>query len=55
MAKCQSQTYIGLFIYFYILELKKERKKAEKKDNLKEVALICNCIGELLAKYGRYF
>ncbi|CAG2203419.1 NFKBIL2 [Mytilus edulis] len=34
-------------------ELKRERKKAEKKDNLKEVAQICNCIGELLVKYGR--
>ncbi|XP_071174589.1 tonsoku-like protein [Mytilus edulis] len=34
-------------------KLKRERKKAEKKDNLKEVAQICNCIGELLVKYGR--
>ncbi|XP_064599134.1 tonsoku-like protein [Liolophura sinensis] len=34
--------------------LRKEKKRAERKDNLKEVAKLCNVIGELLAKNGLY-
>ncbi|KAJ8302577.1 hypothetical protein KUTeg_018973 [Tegillarca granosa] len=37
-----------------IEKLKRDRKRAEKKDNLKEVAQLCNCIGELLAKHGKW-
>ena len=35
--------------------LKRDKKKADKKENLKEVAQICNCMGELLAKYGENY
>ncbi|XP_041376407.1 tonsoku-like protein isoform X2 [Gigantopelta aegis] len=34
--------------------LRRDKRKEEKKNNLREVAQICNCIGELLSKYGRY-
>jgi len=49
----QKKIFVGLILFLFS-ELKRERKKAEKKDNLKEVAQICNCIGELLAKYGMF-
>ncbi|KAL3860427.1 hypothetical protein ACJMK2_010551, partial [Sinanodonta woodiana] len=39
----------------YKLEsLLKEKRKAEKNENFKELALICNCLGELLAKYEKW-
>ena len=31
----------------------KDRRRAEKKDNLKEVATLCNTIGHIYAKYGK--
>ncbi|XP_013407621.1 tonsoku-like protein, partial [Lingula anatina] len=34
--------------------LEKEKKKAQRKNNLKEVAQLCNVIGELKAKFGRF-
>ncbi|KAK3589305.1 hypothetical protein CHS0354_026959 [Potamilus streckersoni] len=34
--------------------LLKEKRKAEKNENFKELALICNCLGELLAKYEKW-
>ncbi|XP_071086168.1 tonsoku-like protein [Haliotis cracherodii] len=37
-----------------LAKLKREKRKAEKKDNLKEVSQIHNCIGELLSKYERF-
>ena len=49
----QKNIFVGLILLLFS-ELKREQKKAEKKDNLKEVAQICNCIGELLAKYGMF-
>lgn len=41
-------------VVLFLSELKREKRKAEKKDNLKEVSQIHNCIGELLSKYGLY-
>ncbi|GFS11555.1 tonsoku-like protein [Elysia marginata] len=32
----------------------REKKKAEAKNKLKEVAEFCNCIGEIYSKYGQY-
>lgn len=37
---------------FLNLELQKEKRKAEKKGNLKEVAVLCNKIGELYSRLG---
>jgi len=35
-----------------ITELQKEKRKLESKGNLKEVATVCNKIGELLSRLG---
>ena len=35
-------------------ELQKEKRKLESKGNLKEVAAVCNKIGELLSRLGMY-
>ncbi|XP_069112103.1 tonsoku-like protein [Argopecten irradians] len=35
-------------------KLKRDKEKAAQKNNLKEVASICHCIGELLANNGKY-
>ena len=35
-----------------ILGCIKDKRRAEKKDNLKEVAILCNSIGHIYAKYG---
>ena len=38
--------------FLYITELQKEKRKLESKGNLKEVAAVCNKIGELLSRLG---
>jgi len=35
-----------------VIELQKEKRKLESKGNLKEVAAVCNKIGELLSRLG---
>ncbi|OWF54535.1 tonsoku-like protein [Mizuhopecten yessoensis] len=35
-------------------KLQREKRKAERNNNLREVAVLCNCIGEILAKSARY-
>ena len=35
-----------------VTELQKEKRKLESKGNLKEVAAVCNKIGELLSRLG---
>ena len=40
-------------MYFFVLGCLKDKRRAEKKDNLKEVATLCNTIGHIYAKYGK--
>lgn len=37
----------------FFLELRRDKLKADKKGNLKEVATLANYLGELLAKIGK--
>jgi len=39
-------------VFFVTTELQKEKRKLESKGNLKEVAAVCNKIGELLSRLG---
>lgn len=38
----------------FFLELRRDKLKADKKGNLKEVATLANYLGELLAKIGNW-
>lgn len=40
------------FTWIFFSELRKDKLKADKKGNLKEVATLANYLGELLAKIG---
>ena len=39
---------------FVLLGCIKDKRRAEKKDQLKEVASLCNSIGHIYAKYGKH-
>ena len=39
---------------FFYSELKRQKAKAEKNDNIREVAEICNYLGEKYAQIGKF-
>ena len=43
---------LTLLTFAIVAELQKEKRKLESKGNLKEVAAVCNKIGELLSRLG---
>ena len=49
-----TDSWFELFKFFFS-ELRREKLKADKKGNLKEVATLANYLGELLAKNGEDF
>jgi len=42
-------------MFVVVTELQKEKRKLESKGDLKEVATVCNKIGELLSRLGMLF
>ena len=57
LAILKSQTEDGelvMYHFFLFPGLKSDKARADKKGDLKEVATICNALGDLYAKQGRF-